>query len=99
MTQKDNCGECDLGFNPHREHYRQVNLPSVLSSPNGEGNGINSITNLSPYRPNALLTKCSTLVLRLAMNAVLDLLHAHRVSPKGLCPSQLNLFAIRTSNF
>ena len=28
---------------------------------------------------------------------VLDLLHAHRVSPKGLCPSGLNLFAIRTS--
>ena len=54
MTQKDNCGECDLGFNPHQEHYRQVNLPSVLSSPNGEGNGINSITNLSPYRPIAL---------------------------------------------
>ena len=54
MTQKDNCGECDLGFNPHQEHYRQVNLPSVLSSPDGEGNGINSITNLSPYRPIAL---------------------------------------------
>ena len=48
MTQMDNCGECDLGFNPHQEHYRQVNLPSVLSSPDGEGNGINSITNLSP---------------------------------------------------
>ena len=33
------------------------------------------------------------------VGVVLDLLHAHRVSPKGLCPSQLNLFAIRTSNF
>ena len=54
MTQKDNCGECDLGFNPHQEHYRQVILPSVLSSPDGEGYGINSITNLSPYRPIAL---------------------------------------------
>ena len=30
---------------------------------------------------------------------VLDLLHAHRVSPKGLCPNWLNLFAIRTCNF
>ena len=60
MTQKDNCGECDLGFNPHQEHYRQVNLPSVLSSPNGEGNGINSITNLSPYRPNALTPLAKT---------------------------------------
>ena len=68
------------------------------NSPIGEGNGINSITNLSPSRPNALLTNCSTLVLRLAMNAVLDLLHAHRVSPFGLCPSWLNLFAIRTYN-
>ena len=54
MTEMDNCGECGLGFNPHQEHYRQVNLPSVLSSPNGEGKGINSITNLSPYRPIAL---------------------------------------------
>ena len=57
MPQKDNRGKCDLGFNLHQEHYRQVNLPSVLSSPNGEGNGINSITNLSPYRPIALLPK------------------------------------------
>ena len=28
---------------------------------------------------------------------ILDLLHAHKVSPKGLCPSGLNLFAIRIS--
>ena len=28
---------------------------------------------------------------------ILDLLHAHKVSPKGLCPSRLNLFAIRIS--
>ena len=60
MTQMDNCGECDLGFNPHQEHYRQVSLSSVLSSPIGEGNGINSITNLSPYRPNALAPLAKT---------------------------------------
>ena len=89
MPQKDNCGECGLGFNPHQEHYHQVNLPSVLSSPNGEGNGINSITNLSPYRPNALLTKCSTLVLRLAMNATARFC----AKSSTLLSSQARLFA------
>ena len=89
MTEMDNCGECGLGFNPHQEHYRQVNLPSVLSSPNGEGNGINSITNLSPSRPNALLTKCSTLVLRLAMNAIARFC----AKSSTLLSSQARLFA------
>ena len=88
-TKKDNRGECDLGFNPHQEHYRQVNLPSVLSSPNVEGNGINSITNLLPYRPNALLTKCSTLVLRLAMNATARFC----AKSSTLLASQARLFA------
>ena len=45
---------------------------------------------------NITTPNCSTLVLRLALNALLNLLHAHRVLPKDILSGRQNLFAIRT---
>ncbi len=47
-------------------------------------------------KSNITHQNCSTLVLRLALNALLNLLHAHRVLPKDILSSRQNLFAIRT---
>jgi len=55
VRRNDNSvGRSEHGLTLTKKFKHSQAQVEFLSSPNGEGNGINSITNLSPYRPNAL---------------------------------------------
>ena len=84
------------GQSPTKQSTCLYGLPRILTNARNdkmvgicERDGLISHNALSPYRPNALLTKCSTLVLRLAMNATARFC----AKSSTLLSSQARLFA------